>query len=134
MTIEVTFENCCVCVKTNGEEFNLGAGPVLKALQDCGHNICVRTEYTNEEQHKKVYGWFKQYGIHLLGDNLNTKYINMTIDPKDVSAHTVSGYSSLYRTFYDWHAVVGILKVRGVFTASQEEILYDEIRKELYDV
>jgi len=132
MTIEVTFENCCVGVDQDGKEFNLGAAHVLRALLDNGHNICVKTEYTDEESHKKVYDWFKQNGIYLIGDNLNTKYIDITIDPKDISAHKLIGYHSVRGKFFDWQTAVGILKVKGLLTIQQEEILYNEIRKELY--
>ena len=127
MTISVEFEGGCVTYDNK----KTGAAPVLRLLQDKGHDIVFVTENTKEkiEEARK---WFKDNGIRILCDNLNTKYINMSISPKDVNAHLTKGYSD-NEPFLDWRTVASILKEKGLFTTEEFQKLETEIWREMYE-
>ena len=127
MTISVEFEGGCVTYDNK----KTGAAPVLRLLENKGHDIVLITENTREalEEARK---WFKDNGIRILCDNLNTKYIDMFISPKDVSAHLTKGYSDS-KPFLDWRTVASILKEKGLFTAEEFQKLETEIWREMYE-
>ena len=127
MTIAVEFEGGCVSY----EGKSTGAIPVLKCLIDNGHDIVFISDNA-EYKLKEARQWFKDNGIKTLCDNLNTRYIQMVISPKDVSAHLTKGYYSANKPFLDWHTVAGILKEKGLITINQLEECDNQIREELF--
>lgn len=127
MTIQVEFEGGCVSY----EGKSTGAVPVLKCLQDNGHDISFTTGKVGEEL-EKARQWFKDNGIHFICDNLNTRYVQMVINPKDVCAHLTKGYHASNQPFMDWVTVAGILEIKGLITKEQRIECENKIREELF--
>ena len=127
MTIAVEFDGGCVSYEGKGT----GAIPVLKCLQDNGHDIAYITGRTGKK-FDEARQWFIDNGIRPFCENLNTRYIQMVISPKDVSAHLTKGYYDENIPFIDWHAVAGILWIKGLLTHEQKEYCENQIREELF--
>lgn len=127
MTIQVEFDGGCISYEGKGT----GAIPVLKCLIDNGHNIAFSTDRIGDrlEEAKK---WFKYNKITPLCENLNTGYVQMTINPKDVCAHLTKGYKATNKPFTDWVAITGLLWIKGIITHEQKEYCENQIREELF--
>ena len=126
MTIDVLFENGCVVVDDEENFVNIGAGPVLKELQENGNCITISTERKDVKYINKIRKWCDEYGIYILNMNTTTRYINLYINPKDISAHiTKTGY-------INWNTIIELLRVKGIISIEQENVLKEKIRKELY--
>lgn len=126
MTIQVEFEGGCVSY----EGKSTGAVPVLKCLQDNGHDISFTTGKVGEEL-KEARQWFKDNDIHFICDNLNTRYVQMVINPKDVNAHLTKGYYDTNEPFIDWITVANILEIKGLITREQRIECENKIREKL---
>ena len=127
MTISVEFEGGCVTYDNK----KTGAVPVLRLLQDKCHNIAFTVDNADEKL-EEARKWFKDNGIRILCENLNTRYIDMFISPKDVSAHLTKGYPDS-KPFLDWRTIAAIFREKGLFTTEEFKKLETEIWREIYE-
>ena len=61
------------------------------------------------------------------------KYINMSISPKDISAHYITGYYETKGKFLNWFTIKDLLHIKGLITLEQKDNLENKIKEELYN-
>lgn len=121
---------------------DIGAVPVLKALQSKGHQFIL---YTMRDNHsgdrnclKEAADWFRSNGINLLGINCNPWQKSWTDSPKvyapvyiDDAAlgAPVLQHNQFSRPYIDWVRVVDWFHVRGYLNDQEADELCEQVVK-----
>lgn len=120
----------------------IGAVPVLKALQDKGHQFIL---YTMRDNHscgrnclKEAADWFSRNNISLLGINCNPYQKTWTDSPKVYAPLYIDDaalgaplkvVNQFTKPFIDWVAVVTWLQYTGYFTEEEAVKLQAEVNE-----
>lgn len=134
MYIAVDFDGTCVTHDYPNVGKNIGAVPVLQALDYNGHKIILNTMRSGKEL-EDAKDWFMINHIDLFGANVNPTQKSWTDSPK-VYAHlyiddAAMGCFLCYdpnfhsRPYVDWKETTRYLHAKGLITYEQ----YSEIMK-----
>lgn len=134
MYIAVDFDGTCVTHDYPNVGKDIGAVPVLRALNQNGHELILNTMRDGSELLDAVI-WFSDHYIPLFGINENPTQKSWTKSPK-VYAHLYIDDAALgcplkydpnfhSRPYVDWKETAGYLHSRGLITYEQ----YSEIMK-----
>jgi hypothetical protein len=134
MYIAVDFDGTCVTHDYPNVGKDIGAVPVLRALNQNGHELILNTMRDGSELLDAVI-WFSDHYIPLLGVNENptqkswTKspkvYANLYIDDAAMGCFLCYDPNFHSRPYVDWKETAGYLHSRGLITYEQ----YSEIMK-----
>ena len=134
MYIAVDFDGTCVTHDYPNVGKDIGAVPVLQALDSNGHQIILNTMRDSFEL-KDAKDWFAFNHIRLFGANKNPTQSGWTTSPK-VYAHLYIDDAALgcplkydpnfhSRAYVDWKEIAKYLHAKGLITYEQ----YHEIMK-----
>ena len=134
MYIAVDFDGTCVTHDYPNVGKDIGAVPVLQALDRNGHQIILNTMRSGKEL-EDAKDWFAFNSIWLYGANENPSQKSWTDSPK-VYAHLYIDDAALgcplkydpnfhSRAYVDWNKTAGYLHAKGLITYEQ----YREIMK-----
>lgn len=134
MYIAVDFDGTCVTHDYPNVGKDIGAVPVLQALDSNGHQIILNTMRDSVEL-KDAKDWFAFNHIRLFGANKNPTQSGWTTSPK-VYAHLYIDDAALgcplkydpnfhNRAYVDWKEIAKYLHAKGLITYEQ----YHEIMK-----
>ena len=134
MYIAVDFDGTCVTHDYPEVGKDIGAVPVLRALNQNGHELILNTMRDGSELLDAVI-WFSDHYIPLFGINENPTQKSWTKSPK-VYAHLYIDDAALgcplkydpnfhSRAYVDWKEIAKYLHARGLITYEQ----YSEIMK-----
>jgi hypothetical protein len=134
MYIAVDFDGTCVTHDYPNVGKDIGAVPVLRALNQNGHELILNTMRDDSELLDAVI-WFSDHYIPLLGVNENptqkswTKspkvYANLYIDDAAMGCFLCYDPNFHSRPYVDWKETADYLHSRGLITYEQ----YSEIMK-----
>lgn len=137
MYIAVDFDGTCVTHDYPNVVKDIGAIPVLQALDRNGHQIILNTMRDNKELQDAI-DWFENNEIVLFGANENPTQSQWTTSPKvyaniyidDAALGCPLKYDPNFhnREYVDWNRIAGYLHAKGLITYEQ----YLEILK-LYE-
>ena len=134
MYIAVDFDGTCVTHDYPNVGKDIGAVPVLQALDRNGHQIILNTMRDSVEL-KDAKDWFEFNHIRLFGANVNPTQSGWTTSPKvyaqlyidDAAMGCFLNYDPNFhsRPYVDWKETTNYLHARGLITYEQ----YHEIMK-----
>lgn len=134
MYIAVDFDGTCVTHDYPNVGKNIGAVPVLQALDCNGHQIMLNTMRSGKEL-KDAKDWFAFNNIRLFGANENPTqkswtdspkvYANLYIDDAAMGCFLCYDPNFHSRPYVDWKETTRYLHARGLITYEQ----YSEIMK-----
>ena len=114
MYIAVDFDGTCVTHDYPNVGKDIGAVPVLQALNQNGHKLILNTMRSGKELEDAV-NWFKEHNIELFGINENPTqkrwtqspkvYANLYIDDAALGCPLIMDRNFSDRPYVDWEAI-----------------------------
>ncbi len=125
MVIAIDFDGTCVTHEFPGIGFEIGATPILRALDIAGHQLILNTMRSNTKQGsylKDAEDWFKERNIKLYSSGINPTqrkwtsskkcHADLYIDDRALGVPLINGIHP--RPYVDWYSVRKYLVEKGI--------------------